>query len=738
MILFEEDWARYPTAIPDYNTNNKSFLRLVSLYHSMGVKNCLFPLALYDPDLSGVDPHDPTLTLDQKAKVVLETRYNPWYFWREVVRIPPSSSTEGIPFIANRGNIAVFWTYFNNIDCCLIQPRQTGKSCSTDTMMIWLVYMGADNCRIVLITKDDKLRKENIDRLKRIRDRLPKYLLQLSREDADNKYELSCEARGNRYITLVGQNSEAAANNMGRGFTAPTMQFDEAPFTPFIGDTVPAALAAGTRARADAERNGQPYGNIFTTTAGKKDDRDGKFIYKMISRGAPWDETFLDTKNKADLKDMVTKNGSGKKLFINITMSHRQLGYTDEWLRDVIIQTESEGEKADRDFFNRWTSGSQSSPLTPRLNEIIRDSQTEPTWTQRSKDNYLLRWYVGNNQEDISAYMREHYIVAGLDTSGGGGRDNITLVLRDAKDLSVVAVGTYNETNLIRLAGHLADLMYQYPTLTLVPERNYCQAIIDALMILLPKYGIDPFTRIFNMIIEERHDRTEDYQMIQRGVHYRSDTFYDRYKTIFGFQTTAKSRGELYGTILQNAAKKSGHLTRDKYVIDEILGLVEKNGRVDHEVGGHDDHVIAWLLSMWFLTKARHLNEYGIPDGYALQDVAEEGHKITPEQIQERQEQEQLMAQIDAVTDQLDSTRDEFITMKLQHRLKSLIARLKYEERDVHSMDELIRTSSEERKKRNFDQLQPYRPLERGISGIFGGSGSHHQTMDRYSSHMLH
>ena len=43
---------------------------------------------LYDEDLKGVDPHDPNLTKEYKLKIIIESQKNPWYFIREVMRIP--------------------------------------------------------------------------------------------------------------------------------------------------------------------------------------------------------------------------------------------------------------------------------------------------------------------------------------------------------------------------------------------------------------------------------------------------------------------------------------------------------------------------------------------------------------------------------------------------------------------------------------------------------------------------
>ena len=63
--------------------------------------------------------------------------------------------------------MAMLWCYFNSVDFVLIQPRQTGKSVSTDCLMVDLIYILAMNTEISFITKDDSLRKGNVERLKR-------------------------------------------------------------------------------------------------------------------------------------------------------------------------------------------------------------------------------------------------------------------------------------------------------------------------------------------------------------------------------------------------------------------------------------------------------------------------------------------------------------------------------------------------------------------------------------------
>ena len=75
-ILFKDDWNKFPDAIMDYKTSNKSFLRMVGLYQQMGVANCAFPLILLQRNLQGVDPFDENLTDEQKVAVGLECKYN--------------------------------------------------------------------------------------------------------------------------------------------------------------------------------------------------------------------------------------------------------------------------------------------------------------------------------------------------------------------------------------------------------------------------------------------------------------------------------------------------------------------------------------------------------------------------------------------------------------------------------------------------------------------------------------
>jgi hypothetical protein len=730
MILFESDWDLYPTAIADFTTTNETFVRLAQLYDTMGVRNNVFHLSLLNPDLQGVDPFSDDLTMQQKIAIGFECAQNPWYFFREIVRVPPQAGPKPVRLKANRGNIGLYWAFFNHIDSALIQPRQTGKSVSTDCLMTNVTYMSTDNTTVTMITKDNELRRKNVERLKRIRDLLPKYLVNLGRDDADNQIELTYKQRNNAYLTAVAQNSQAGADNVGRGLTAPILHNDEGPFCSFINITLPAALAAGTAARNEARANGRPYGNIFTTTAGKKDTREGKYMYELIHGGATWDERLaFDSKDEKDLRERVLRNCTGvegkkgvKRAIFNITLSHKQLGETDEWLMEAIANAGGTPDSIERDFLNRWTSGSLRSPLSIELNERILSSVKNILHMEFSTDNYCLNWFIP--QHEIAQRMAEGRFVMGLDTSEAVGRDTIAMVIMDVEDLSVVATGTYNETNLIRYSHYLGSLLIKYPSITLIPERKSTGGmIVDYLILQLVRAGMDPFKRIFNRIVEEAMVKKEEYQELMRPLAVRTENFYDTRKASFGFVTTADSRNLLYTTVLQNAAKNGGSVVNSEKLSSEIRALVVKNDRIDHTSSGHDDHVIAWLLGHWMLAHGRNLSHYGIDSSRVMSALAHVSEKEeTPQELYQRQQQQRLLQEAGSLLDQLNGETDPWVLAKLEGRLRALSGRL-VDDGDtsyVQTIDAAISESRENREK--IKRLQGrggsvggYRELDRGV-----------------------
>jgi len=702
IILFLEDWDKYPSAFPDLKTKNTSWIRLASVYREMGVKNHAFILALVNPDLQGVDPYDKDLTLNQMAAIALECKVNPWYFFREVARVPAIGSDEPSMVEANRGNIALWWSFFNHIMIILIQIRQTGKSVSTDLLMTLLTHLVCQNTKINLMTKDDNLRRKNVERLKEISEELPRYLQLKTREDANNTEEITIKALNNTYTTHVPQSSPKRAYNLGRGLTSAIFHIDEAPFQPNIAIALPAALAATGAAVDKARAAGTPYGTIITTTAGKKDDRDGMFIYDLVEKAAVWTEKFFDCKNWEELEKFVRVNSRGKVFMVNATFNHQQLGKDDNWLRQKLEESLQTGDDANRDYFNKWTSGSQSNPIPVSVLERISKSQIQELYTDISRPHgYITRWYIPENE--IAYRMANGKFILGMDTSDASGGDDISFYLQDVETLATVAVGTYNETNLITFAEWICSILVSYKNITAIIERRSTGGmLLDYLLLMLPQYGEDPFKRLYNTVVQDADEYPDRYKEIRQPMIRRDPNIYTRYKKCFGFATSGSgetSRTALYGSTLQLAAKRGADHVRDRATIGQITGLVVRSGRVDHPEGGHDDLVIAWLLCNWLLTHGKNLSYYGIDVSRVMSAIA--AHKEeSPEEAYKRAHQQDIRRQIEGVFEELSRETDDFVSERLEHELRRLDKQIILESGEVYSVDALIKQARDTKRER--------------------------------------
>lgn len=713
MILFKSDWDYYPTAVPDYNTTNESFLKYADLLDKMGIDNNLFHLQLLQPQLSGLDIYKDGEDFDlaTKTMVATECRYNLFYFLREVCRIAPVAGLNPVPFIANRGNMSLMWSFCNHIEYMLIQIRQTGKSVSTDALTLWLQLFGMSNSRELLITKDDTLRRENIIRLRKMRGYLPKWLVMDDKTDAANQTLFTYNTRGNRLITAVGQNSEDQALNVGRGCTVPILHNDEGPFTSFIDVTLPAAKASGNAARDEAARNGLPYGTIYTTTAGKIDSRSGGYMYKFYVGGTRFHERFYDFPNVDEVFSVLRSNGKGsgevKRVLFVGEWDHLQLGYTDEWLSKKLEETGAVGEEADRDFFNKWTSGGLSSPLPPAVLKSILDSERQPVYMDISSTGYVTNWFY--SRDVIETIMKTGAVCVGVDTSDAIGQDDIAIVYTDIYNQRVIGSAYINETSIPKASSHLAKQLVENDKMIVnIEKRSSAMAFIGTMVAECAKHRIDAFKKLFNRIVENKHSMPRVWEEIQQTpVSRRTAEWYEPYLKYFGFNTTGSSRDYLFSQILTESARRMAPVIHCSTLSSQIRKLVVKNGRIDHSSGNHDDGVFAWLLSNWFYMAGKNLTDYGIDLSRIKSRLDTSGKIMDANEVQELDRQRKVKDQIDEIIEKLKVTRNEHLMDRMISNLKSLEKQLPKETREVLVLDELVssaKSSYSDRLKQRHDR----------------------------------
>lgn len=695
MILYLSQWDKYPQAIVHTSTKNQSFIDLANVFKKMGLKNYYFHLALHDPDLEFVDPFADNLSPQMIVKIANEIAVNPWYFFREIAQTPDSTSDNRMFFRANRANISLFWCFFNHCQYFLIQPRQTGKSYSTDIIMMYLLCF-RKSLKLLLYTKDSQLRMLNVIRLRTLIATLPAYLNPLTRKDSNNSEGITVLNNNNYYNTIIAQESEDAAYKKGRGNTVEVRQCDEVAFCKLNYITIPSMGSAMDAARMNALAQGKETASIFTTTAGKKDTPHGRWAYEVWNESAQFDEKYYDSFNAEEFEKRVRADSNPSdplaKTFglfqVQGTFSHRQLGYTDEWLIENMSRNKVTGEDALRDYYNVWTSGTESSPFTVEQAQMIKNSETDPLFRDIGKFGIVINWYV--NQHELSDLFNHCPIIVGLDSSSAIGKDACSLTFVNALDLNIIGTASINKVNLFQYAQWLCDLIIRFPKLLLVPEnRSSAQGIIDFLIETLPAYGINPFKQIFNTIVHEKDENQRTF--LNMDAHPNPASVANMYRNTFGYSTSGKgrySRDNLYGETFYRAIDIIADKVKDKKLIRELLGLVIIDGRIDHgsDKEDHDDQVISWLLACWFIFNGRNVGYYNINRGRFLSNVVSAGEEIDPEKMMEMREQEALKDKISLMYEELSNTEDHFEFAKLEKSIRLLESRLTPEARSQLAM----------------------------------------------------
>jgi hypothetical protein len=354
-ILLQSDWQKYPEAIIHLSTRNKSFLEQAAAYRFAGIKNHSFFMALHNPALAEVDPFDPNLTIEQQADVAREARDNMWYYLRECVRVP--AFVGNIAIEADRSNIALWWAFGMRITVGLQQIRQTRKSVHTNVLLSWLLNTGTTNLAGILTTKDEAVGKSHLFQIADIVSALPQYLKQTMQVkiSQNNDHELTTDQLSNDLRLLVPQLSERRALNQARGLTFPLLVADDLPYQYNCHFSFPTMMTAMHAAGIRAHDDNKPYGVIIPTIAGKHDTPEGEFVYQLFSSFAKWDDAFFDTDSLGALYDQIRNLSPVGRYAVWIEMNHKDLGKTDEWLKDRIAECRQTGDFLQREYFNQWT-----------------------------------------------------------------------------------------------------------------------------------------------------------------------------------------------------------------------------------------------------------------------------------------------------------------------------------------------------------------------------------------------
>jgi hypothetical protein len=542
---------------------------------------------------------------------------------------------------------------------------------------------------------------------------MPPYLVNPTWRDKDSGNYLNYKAFGDEYVNTlninVPQMGRDAAGDLGRGLTVETTTYDEPAYISFIEEIINGCAPSALTAMANARKQGKPYGISFITTPNTTLHPSGEFMFEKLMSSTEWREKFFDSYSESHLRERLLRASPKTTTSPSIAMvyNYMQLGKDKDWVKETIDLLNLSLAKAKIDLLLMWVEDGENRLFDDITREAINGCKREVIWSKEYKDSGLFMDFFCTQQELIAMGKKEYndYFLIGVDTSSAINKDACTIIIRSMRTGKVVGVGRYPLAFLDDVTAIIVDLLQVLNNSLLVIERNYAHHMIDNLLIMLPAKGMDPFTRIFNQVYQDTVQYEKEYKEVQATKFaYRYKDFYLKYKQYFGFNTTSRSREILYGLIQEAVGMTAYGLNYDK-LADELINLRTKGDRIDHDAKRHDDLVIGWLLTYWFIKLGANKSLYGIQAGIALTDTknllneggSRKGPEMEPHVVQFM---DKIKSKVEGLTKELLDTNDNILAMRLEAEIRKLSKVLPPEQSRLMTVDSLLEQAKFERSKR--------------------------------------
>lgn len=608
--------------IIDYNTKNKSFVKVARQLEILGIKNNAFHLVLLNPLLQGVDPHSKDLTPEQIMMITTECQLNIFYYLREVVRIPVQGGTTQ-SFIMDRGTLAMLYCFINDISCYLMKPRQTGKSVGICAALSWAFKFGITNGDFMFVANDVKISKKNLKTMKFILSNIPSYLSNMGTESTDisgkkirrtNNITSYTEPTTNNSASVANTAiSEEGAEQIGRGMSQTHQFYDEAEFTRFIDIIVKVSGMSFSTAANNALARGAHACRIFATTPGDLSSKNTcQSAMKIVNDSLKWSEKFYDM-SPTQFKQLI--ESKSKFRIVYIEYNYKQLGLGEDWFAFACSTVGEDPNKIRREILLQRFSGNNKSPFTENDINELNEGVKSPIFTKTIGQIYEILFYEKPHRKRL-------YFLS-IDPSTGIGGDNYAITVLDPYTLNIVAEFRSPYMTTDGCYDLVEWMVSQYfNNVLIIIERNMGMALIDRFLSSKLKsrlYSVDESTDTNKFVKED----LDEYGFIKDELAKRK---------FYGI-TTMRNNREVMMNILMDAVRFSKSIVRSKYVVDDIGKLVIKNNKIQADTGEHDDSVMSWLLALYVYYYGSKLERYGfrpntIPDDIVEDDEFEKLQKL--------------------------------------------------------------------------------------------------------------
>ena len=157
----------------------------------------------------------------------------------------------------------------------LMASRQLGKTTIASILLQWTINFNKKTT-VMMFSLSKESAYKNLKNIIEIHKHIPKFLATPSARRSENKGDFTLT--NDSTIIAKYYVSQSDPNNIGRGFTAPCVYFDEVAFIDKMNEIIGAAGPSMSTARESARRRFSPYFNIYTTTPNGSSGK-GEYFY---------------------------------------------------------------------------------------------------------------------------------------------------------------------------------------------------------------------------------------------------------------------------------------------------------------------------------------------------------------------------------------------------------------------------------------------------------------------------
>jgi len=350
-----------------------------------------------------------------------------------------------------------------------------------------------------------------------------------------------------------------------RGKAITFLVIDEAAFIKFLDIAWTSMIPALSTNQMHARKNGVPYGTVVLSTPNKTVG-PGKWFYEKYQRAVGGDDIFKD--------------------FVIHWRDVKELATDETWYNTQCQMFENDPNKIQQELELKFLS-TTGSFFNDHVTQVLQDINTDPI--ERFKLFNGEAWRFKHPIPNV------HYII-GVDTAPEHGEDKSAITVWDYQHLDQVFEyqGKCRVSDFVKVVKVAAA---QYPGTIVVESNSYGNHVVEEMM----------SSEFSHMMYKESRGNTK----------------------VPGLQTTAKTR-PLIIDALYSLITEFPEIIKSKRLVLELIGLISKpSGRVEADLGCHDDLALSAGLCFYvhkydpvlmlqnntvissLFTEVMSLNEYG-------------------------------------------------------------------------------------------------------------------------------